>query len=261
MDMRYQVSAYNTATTSTNKIHDDAVARRFGFRGGLVPGVDVYGYLCHLPVKRWGRPWLEQGTITARFEAPVYDGDLIEITGEPADDDALTLTVFDSAGARCATARAALPVERPPGPPIGSWPIGPPPTKPPPASAETLLAASFGSLAAGFVAERADDYLDDIRERLPLFRQSGLAHPGWLLRLANSVLIANVRMGPWIHVESTTQHFGVVVDGDRVETRALVTGVHERSGHRFVDLDVLLVVEDRPVARIAHTAIYRPRGA
>ena len=34
----YRVSAYNTAKQSENKMHDDTVARRFGFSGGLVPG-------------------------------------------------------------------------------------------------------------------------------------------------------------------------------------------------------------------------------
>ena len=51
----YRVEAFNTAKESDNKIHDDAVARRFGFTGGLVPGVDVYAYMTHLPVRRWGR--------------------------------------------------------------------------------------------------------------------------------------------------------------------------------------------------------------
>jgi hypothetical protein len=37
----YRIEAFNTARESENKIHDDAVARRFGFGGGLVPGVDV----------------------------------------------------------------------------------------------------------------------------------------------------------------------------------------------------------------------------
>ena len=45
----YRVEAFNTAKESDNKIHDDAVARRFGFTGGLVPGVDVYAYMTHLP--------------------------------------------------------------------------------------------------------------------------------------------------------------------------------------------------------------------
>jgi len=38
----YPVEAFNASKESENKIHDDAVAQRFGFRGGLVPGVDVY---------------------------------------------------------------------------------------------------------------------------------------------------------------------------------------------------------------------------
>ena len=54
----YSVVAYNTARDSENKIHDNTVARRFGFSGGLVPGVDVYAYMAHLPVARWGRDFL-----------------------------------------------------------------------------------------------------------------------------------------------------------------------------------------------------------
>jgi hypothetical protein len=33
----YRVSAYNTARQSENKMHDDTVAKRFGFSGGLCP--------------------------------------------------------------------------------------------------------------------------------------------------------------------------------------------------------------------------------
>src|SRR3982074_3619656 len=40
----YRVQAYNTAKLSENKMHDDTVAKRFGFSGGLVPGVDVMAY-------------------------------------------------------------------------------------------------------------------------------------------------------------------------------------------------------------------------
>ncbi|HZE47703.1 MAG TPA: hypothetical protein VE087_12555, partial [Xanthobacteraceae bacterium] len=81
----YRVSAYNTAHESENKIHDDATARRFGFGGGLVPGVDVYGYITHMPVARWGRAWLERGTAECRFFKPVYDGETATvIAGEDA---------------------------------------------------------------------------------------------------------------------------------------------------------------------------------
>ena len=51
----YRVQAYNTAKQSENKMHDDTVAKRFGFSGGLVPGVDVMAYMMHQPVAKWGR--------------------------------------------------------------------------------------------------------------------------------------------------------------------------------------------------------------
>ena len=46
---------------------------------------------------------------------------------------------------------------------------------------------------------------------------------------------------------------------DEIDVRAEVTGEYERRGHRFVDLDVAVLAGDRPVHRIAHTAIHTPR--
>jgi acyl dehydratase len=76
------------------------------------------------------------------------------------------------------------------------------------------------------------------------------------------VLSTNVKLGPWIHVESVVQHHALVRPGDIVEARATVTREWERKGHRFVELDVGLVVNTaRVVTRICHTAIYQPRPA
>lgn len=258
----YRVRAFNTATASSNKIHDDDVARRFGFSGGLVPGVDVYAYLCHVPAERWGERWLAGGTIAARFRSPVYDGDEVTVEATP-DGETLDLTLRDPGGTDCALARATLPAAPAERPDPARWPSGEPPAPEdrPPAEEATLRASELGQVSATFRADKAVEYLDDVRASLPLFRERGLAHPGWLLRFANSVLVANVVLGPWIHTESRVQLLGLVADGDRVETRALVTGLHERRGHQLVDLDVVQVVGDRPVARVAHTAIYRLRAS
>src|SRR5579863_5910239 len=77
----HRVVAYNTAHDSENKIHDDEVARRFGFGGGLVPGVDVYAYMSHLAVMRWGRDWLARGEAACRLLKPVYDGETAVASG------------------------------------------------------------------------------------------------------------------------------------------------------------------------------------
>src|SRR5215472_17026857 len=88
----YRVEAFNTSRDSDNPIHDDAVARRFGFAGGLVPGDDVYSYMTHFPVARWGAAWLERGSAECRFLKPVYDGEPATV-GAAETEDGLDLTV------------------------------------------------------------------------------------------------------------------------------------------------------------------------
>src|SRR5437879_12617231 len=106
-----RVQAYSTWKLSENKMHDDAVARRFGFSGGLVPGVDVMAYMLHLPVAKWGRAFLERGLIEARFVKPVYDGETAEVTGEESDG-VLSIQV-ERRGQLCATGSASLPAAAP----------------------------------------------------------------------------------------------------------------------------------------------------
>jgi acyl dehydratase len=252
----YTVNAFNTATESANKIHDDAVARNLGFRGGLVPGVDVYAYLCHVPADAWGVDWLTRGTMTARFLSPVYDGDDVTVSG-PLDE----LVLHDSAGGLCATGAAALPDTAATPPSADDWPDFECDGNRTPASADAFASIPLGYLEVGFHADAAQAYLDDIREQSPVFRRDGYAHPGWLLRYCNFVLTSNFVLGPWIHVESTAQFFSPLVDGERLQTRARVTGTSEKGGHRFVDLGILQLADGtRPVARVAHRAIYQPRG-
>jgi acyl dehydratase len=260
----YEVIAYNTATQSDNKIHDDEVAKRFGFTGGLVPGVDVYAYLTHLPAEIWGLDWLERGTMRGRFLTPVFDGETVTVDvvehGERDGGPTVQLEVRNRAGDLCATGEAGLPAAPVEPPSAALWPDVPQAKAPPPASPLSLSpGTAFGFPRHGFHAAKAGAYLDDVRETLPLYADKGVAHPGFLLRDANYVLSGNVRLGPWIHVESVTQHHALVRDGADVHARALVTREWEHKGHRFVELDVALLAGDEVAHRVTHTAIYQPR--
>ena len=262
----HRVVAHNTATASTNKIHDDEVARRYGFRGGLVPGVDVYAYMTRLPAESWGLDWLRRGSMEARFLSPVYEGEAVDVVADdPVDDGAgpiLALKVVDRAGTTCAVGRAGLPVAPGPAPAVAAAP-GEAVADRPDASPEALAPGTALAVAAHrFLAGRAGEYLADVREDLALYATARVAHPGWVLRRANDVLASNVRLGPWIHVGSEVRHHAVVADGDTVDARATVTREWERKGHRFVELDVGVFSGGATlVARIVHTAIYRPRPA
>jgi acyl dehydratase len=262
--VEWELRAHNTATHSGNKIHDDEVARRFGFGGGLVPGVDLYAYLTHPPAEAWGLEWLERGAMQARFVRPVYEGDTVRVV--PVDQDEETagarvrLELRNAADEVCATGEASLPNGPVDAPSSNAWPDIAQAQQPPPASPSTLTVdTTFALDRHGFHADRAGEYLDDVRETLAVYTDERVAHPGWLLRDANYVLSRNVRLGPWIHVESAAQHHLAVRDGASVSTRAIVTKAWEHKGHRFVTLDVAVIAAGALAVRVAHTAIYAPR--
>ena len=257
----YRVRAHNLDADSSNRIHSDDVARDYGFAGALVPGVTVHAYMTRPAVDHWGIAWLERGTMSVRLERPVYEGDDLEIDAAE-EGDALRLSVRTPRDEVAATASATLP-DASPAVSVDDYPAATPPSPPPPASPATLRAGSvLGSLEVGFHADKAGTFLDAISDDSAVYRDKRIAHPGWLVLTANYILVANVRMGPWIHVATEAQHLGLVHDGDRVSTRGRVADEFEKKGHKFVELDLLWVANgERPVMHAKHTAIYEPRRA
>jgi acyl dehydratase len=254
----YRVQAYNTAKQSENKMHDDTVAKRFGFSGGLVPGVDVMAYMMHLPVAKWGRAFLERGLIEARFAKPVYDGEIADVTGEERDG-VLSIEV-ESRGQLCATGSASLPAAAP-SVSIADFSETPAVLERRPVNAVSYEVGKWlGTVPRAWAGEAAQEYLTDVREHDAIYVNEGLGHPGLLQKVMNRVLVDNAILGPWIHVGSRMQLLNAAKAGDELTARAKVTGNYEKKGHRFVELDALVVANGRtPLAHCKHIAIYQPR--
>jgi acyl dehydratase len=254
----YSVSAYNTSKLSENKIHDDTVAQRFGFSGGLVPGVDVMAYMMHLPITRWGRDFLERGLIEARFLSPVYDGETAELSGNE-NGGVLTIEV-KSRGELCAKGSAALPTSAPTVSANDYESIVPLSERKPVSPSSYEVGKWLGTVPREWSGHAAKEYLDDIRETDPIFTRESLGHPGLLQRMMNKVLVDNAILGPWIHVGSRMQLLSAARIGDELTARAKVTGNYEKKGHRFVELDALVLAGGKtPLAHCWHIAIYQPR--
>jgi hypothetical protein len=259
--MRRELKAVNTAPDSENRMHGDE-ARRYGFAAGLVPGVDVLGYLAHEAVEERGSAWLGGGRLHGRLLAPVYDGEVIEVVRDRDGEEwcarvvggrdtraEATLSLLDSSGGAIVGDRDRFAVRALPAPDERL-----------PASRQLLAPGTvLGTQVAGYHAARAPSYLDDLSETHAAFRVDGCAHPGWLLRFSNWALSSTVRLGPWIHVSSDAHFLRPVRDGDQLEVRAIVTDCYERKGHELVDLDVLYLVKGEPVAFVDHRAIWQPR--
>lgn len=257
----HTVEAFNVSHASENKIHDDSIAQKLGFSGGLVPGVEVFAYASHLPVAKWGKAFFERGEMTARFAKPVYDGRTAVAAGVTTVD-GLDLKV-ESEGELCATGTARLAPIAGTAPAISDWSFAAPPSdlgQRPPADETSLAEGRFlATVPQVLDGPRHEQYLRDVRETLPLYAQDGIAHPGILLRLCNSLLRENVVLPPWIHVGSEVSYFGVARVGDALAARGRVVANYEKKGHRFVDLDCVLIAGERAIGRVKHTAIYKLR--
>lgn len=251
-----QLTAFNTATESSNKIHDDRTAKEFGFRGGLVPGVEVHGYLSWGAVRTWGERWLAGGVISSRYNAPTYDGALVTVTFDELTGEATASTD----GSVDAVATCSVPGLQPVAPAAIDFPQLPLPVERPKASEHSLsVGHHLGSIDVVFPDQKAATYLADVREELPIYTELGVAHPGWVLGLANEMLKQNVVLGPWIHVGSTVHNFAMIHRGQLVSARGSVSARYEKRGHRFVELDVAVFADENAAARIHHVAIYQPR--
>src|SRR5262249_3803917 len=253
-----RLQAYNTAKQSENKMHDDTVAKRFGFSGGLVPGVDVMAYMMHMPVARWGRAFLEHGLIDARFLKPVYDGAPPTVPAE--ENNGVLALEGHRRGDLCAPGSASLRAT------ARTFSLSDYREVPAVAERKPVNATSYevgkwlGTVPRRWAGEAASEYLADIRETDPIFAREGLGHPGLIQKVMNRVLVDNAILGPWIHVGSKMQLLSAAKAGDEITARAKVTGNYDKKGHRFVELDALAVANGTtPLAHCWHIAIYQPR--
>jgi hypothetical protein len=246
MALSLTVRAVNTAADSENQIHDDRIAAEYGFRGGLVPGVTVYGYMASAAVAHFGPHWLERGAIDVRFFQPFYEGEHVEvnITGESP---RIQVEAGSRASATAWIEESTLPGDIPPGhsmPPRAA------------ASRETLRPGRI----LGTLTRTLDLSQPGMAAPLDAFiGEQRFAHPAIILALANEILVANVILGPWIHSSSEVRNFKPVRDGDIVDVRGKIEQAYERKGHEIVVLDVAILSAGTVLTRVRHTAIWQPR--
>lgn len=175
-----QVAAVNTAVGAG--IHDDAEAAKYGYRGGLVPGSALCGYISRVLSLYFGAAWLSSGTLAVSFAKPVYDGEgtTCRAVVTEHNDHAIEFDVWaeNQEGTRCAQGRATFPLidslEPPPSPSyivdpteltnIPPWPQG-----------QLPLGVPFTPQRIHIDAGVNQEYLDRVGETSPLFER--LAHP------------------------------------------------------------------------------------
>jgi hypothetical protein len=263
----WQGEAYNQSHESENRIHSDEVAREYGFKGGLVPGVTVSAYLIHPGVEAWGIDWLTRGRASAVVAKPLYDGRPFRVEVSDATERAYRAVLIDEEGVECATATVELPESVPPPPDLRGDPrIGEAHERPPGTREvmEKLRTQGMRALRARWDGkEGIPSYLRDASGMPDPLRAEGggYANPANALGLTNWALAGNVEISPWLHLQTESQNYAPVPLGSELVAEAAVADLFEKKGHEFVDLDVAVYFEEthEPAMSARLRAIYQLR--
>ena len=261
----HTLTAHNDAATSANKIHDDTVARQYGFRGGLVPGVSVYAYMTYPLVHSFGEAWLTRGTAQVQFAKPIYEGDQVTVTGTvnavSESEMQFTLASTNAEGVACGIGTATLPTASSPTPDLAAIPIGPRQAPRVPISWDAVIIGQALPLLTLTVTQQDnEEYCCTHADDLALYRGArGFVHPGILLRQCNRIFSEHFILGPWIHVASDITTYRPCQVGEALEIRGVPVQKFAKKGHEFAVLDILILAADEAVQRVKHACIFRPR--
>lgn len=244
----YNAVAVNTATEHENKIHSAAVAAQFGFGGGLVPGVNVYGYLTVPVVNHYGRAWLDSGWMRVRFRKPFYDGEPVVVHASEADG---VVTV----DAERASAEAGLHREIPPMA-LLKHPL---PEIRPAASHDVIVpGTALGSFTAD-LGESHSRIVAALADPLELYRE--FVHPTVLLGLANDILVRNFVLPAWIHTSSEVHNYRAVRVGEPVLVLGRIRDAFTDRGNEYLICEVTLVGSNEELLQhVVHVAIWQLRA-
>lgn len=256
----YDVVARNIDPAADNRIHDDDVARRLGFSGALVPGVELFAYLTAPFVAAWGEAWLSGGALSVRFRRPVHDGERVVVRTRPAGGEGEHDVVLEGPDGTERAVGTARPPGRTGAIDLDRYPLAPLPSPLHAPRPDALSLGPFGTVTELCSPADGAAYCDAVGERLPVYA-GGVVHPGLLLRRVNAALMGNVALGPWIHTASAARLLGVARTPATLSVRSVVTELSQRNGHEYVRYDALVLSDDVPVLQCDHRAIYALAGA
>jgi hypothetical protein len=260
--------AFNPVPNSENRIHGDEVARRHGFRGGLVPGVVVSAYLLDPAVRAYGLDALRGSYADVVVHKPLYDGSTFDVRIEAQDTSGYRATLVDAEGTRCADASFEL--GKAPGaelPVISHAPRAPRRAERPSATREVLerlKAEGLGSLRARFDADSEMARYHASLDAQPELLQpaaSRYANFAFLLGITDWAIARNVKLGPWLHLQTWSYQLAEVPFGSELLVEPRIVELFERKGHEFVDIDVAAFdAQERPVLSARMRCIYQLRA-
>jgi hypothetical protein len=258
-----QILAFNDATNSENRIHSDDVAARYGFRGALVSGVNIYGYLSQPLVNSFGDSWLRAGIQDVMFLKPAFQDELLTIqtellNGESSERNCVT-TACNEQGTLIARLESWLPALMPPANPLADCHC--------PDQSLPREEIHWDNIAVNQPlpfhswhpdAEANASHVAVQRDRAHCYRgENAHVHPYFLLDACNKALMRRYIMPAWIHTGSKLILRRPIKVGLDYGVKSIPIDKWERKGHQFIKLYLAFWEGDKLALEVEHTAIFR----
>ena len=250
------------------------MAQRFGFEGGLVPGVTVSAYLVQPGVEAWGEAFFAGGGPHVQILKPTYHEEPFRCEITTQTDARFESQIVNSTGRVSAVATVIRQVDeqQQPLPIFRGDPLAPTDYVPPSATPERFEALKEkGCLATEYLFDAANPrtWYFHRAPQMPKIHQPGgedvetVAPTSFLLGCGNWIFSANAMMNPWVHLETHHRSIAPIRQGETVRCEMLVEEWFERRGHLFADVTVsLFEARSRAPRGVIHQrAIYRLRGS
>jgi hypothetical protein len=242
---------------TNNVVHDDAEARKLGFKAGLITGTTTYAYLTRPAVAHLGKAWFEQTQNTIKLKAPTFEGETLTARLVSSPPDACEVELTDDAGVRATlscqkldqlTSPAEIPAE-----PLNT-------DRPKLTAALIPTGKVLGTLRDPLDEAECLAYLEQVEDPHAIYRERKIAHPGQLLHLANEVMMNNFTLGPWFHAKSEIINRRAIKMGTPIEVRSRVVETSDRNGNKLATIDFNWVLPEGTAAMSARHSIVYERG-
>jgi hypothetical protein len=250
-----------------NRIHTNAGAQEYGFKGAFVGGVTLYAWCVPTVIGALGDAWLDQGWVNLRFRRPVYPGAHIEV--RVAEQDGTPAQRFEAVNRDDGEAAIVGQVGLGKAPwldELRETPFSPP--VPRLGDEErpflTLDTAPVGKPMRSYRYGKQTPATGPLAEIIELDTPGGLVlHPATLARQMISFLAWSCDYGhPAIHVSSHIQNFARIPADQDVVLCGTFTDAFERNGHHQAVIDAdLYSLDGERLARQRHVNIFKVRKA
>ncbi len=259
------VIARNLAAAEAFSIHDDEKARAAGYKGGLVTGVTILGYVTRALEALFGREWLARGRIRIRFQRPVYDNQELVVHLRPDGTGSYAIEVTGPGGDAVTSGEAHLPESLSQQRPWRTTIPVPPPTR----AADGLL--TYDDLATGMdlvplpsriTTDLVRRWLAEIGDTTEWYAETPPpVHPAQFARMPIELLHRAMGRRPTIHVESGIEHLAEARADQEFLTYACVADLYQKKGNDYLVIDTMTVDErGREIVRQRYTSINRVSG-